>query len=59
MASQTIRYRVRKGDTLSEIAHRFNIPTRELMKQNRLILGDILNIDDKLNIHLDPKKHKQ
>jgi membrane-bound lytic murein transglycosylase D len=35
-AAASDKYRVRKGDTLTEIAHRFNVSVRELMDTNNL-----------------------
>lgn len=53
MATQTITYKVKPDDTLSEIAEQFYISTRELMRQNNINDGDILRAGTMLTITIN------
>ncbi|MBC8519583.1 MAG: transglycosylase SLT domain-containing protein [Gammaproteobacteria bacterium] len=53
MATQTITYKVKPDDTLSEIAEQFYISTKELMRQNGINDGDILKAGTVLAITIN------
>jgi LysM repeat protein len=48
--SNVFRYKVRNGDTISEIAHKFGIPVVEIMKWNRLT-NTRINMGETLKIY--------
>ena len=47
---ETITYTVKAGDTLSGIAARYDLATRDLMRLNQLDEGDILTVGQKLRV---------
>jgi membrane-bound lytic murein transglycosylase D len=49
-------YKVRRGDTLSEIADRFNVTVRELMTWNRLRQSSSLRTGQRLVLYVDPSR---
>ena len=49
-------YKVRRGDTLSEIAERFNVTVRELMTWNRLRQSSSLRTGQRLVLYVDPSR---
>jgi membrane-bound lytic murein transglycosylase D len=49
-------YKVRRGDTLSEIADRFNVSVRELMTWNRLRQSSSLRTGQRLVLYVDPNR---
>jgi membrane-bound lytic murein transglycosylase D len=54
-ASQ-MTYKVRRGDTLSEIADKFNVTVRELMTWNRLRLSSSLRTGQRLVLYVDSSR---
>jgi membrane-bound lytic murein transglycosylase D len=50
---QVVRYRVRNGDTLWDIARRFGVRTRDLQKWNGLSRGRLIHPGDRLKIYVD------
>jgi membrane-bound lytic murein transglycosylase D len=57
-ASETTRmtYKVRRGDTLSQIAQRFNVTIRELMGWNQLRSASALRAGQRLILYVDPSR---
>ncbi|OCA53654.1 murein transglycosylase D [Photorhabdus namnaonensis] len=51
--SQQSQYKVRSGDTLSAIAKRFNVSTRELQRMNNLRTARLLKIGQVLRVNND------
>jgi membrane-bound lytic murein transglycosylase D len=51
-----ITYKVRRGDTLSEIADRFDVSVRELMTWNRLRQSSSLRAGQRLVVYVDPDR---
>ena len=51
-----ITYKVRRGDTLSEIADRFDVSVRELMTWNRLRQSSSLRTGQRLVLYVDPSR---
>jgi membrane-bound lytic murein transglycosylase D len=49
-------YQVRRGDTLSEIAERFNVTVRELMAWNDLRSASSLRAGQRLILYVDPSR---
>jgi membrane-bound lytic murein transglycosylase D len=49
-------YQVRRGDTLSEIADKFNVSVRELMTWNRLRQSSSLRTGQRLVLYIDPSR---
>ena len=47
-------YHVRRGDTLSEIAEKFNVSVRQLMTWNRLRQSSSLRAGQRLVVYVDP-----
>ncbi|MGW8168712.1 MAG: C40 family peptidase [Sulfurovaceae bacterium] len=43
-------YKIRKGDTLTEIAHKYHVKTSELRRANNISLGEKLDIGRKITI---------
>jgi membrane-bound lytic murein transglycosylase D len=54
--SSRMTYKVRRGDTLSEIADRFNVSVRELMTWNRLRQSSSLRTGQRLVLYVDPNR---
>jgi membrane-bound lytic murein transglycosylase D len=54
--STRMTYKVRRGDTLSEIADRFNVSVRELMTWNRLRQSSSLRTGQRLVLYVDPSR---
>jgi membrane-bound lytic murein transglycosylase D len=52
--TERIRYTVRRGDTLSEIAMRYGTSTRKLRRWNRI--GKYIHPGDRLTIHVAPRQ---
>ncbi len=48
-----VRYRVRSGDTLSEIAQRFHIPLSSLVRINQMGRRTVLHPDDELIVYAE------
>ena len=54
--SSKLTYKVRRGDTLSEIADRYNVTVRELMTWNRLRQSSSLRTGQRLVLYaIDPR----
>jgi membrane-bound lytic murein transglycosylase D len=53
--SSRITYRVRRGDTLSEIAERFDVSVRQLMTWNQLRQSASLRAGQRLVVYTDPR----
>ena len=49
-------YKVRNGDTLSEIAERFNVTVRQLMTWNRLRTSSSLRAGQRLVVYPDASR---
>ena len=49
-------YKVEKGDALRRIAHRFNVPTTELMRLNHLDESSIIKIGQNLKLPMSQEK---
>jgi membrane-bound lytic murein transglycosylase D len=49
-------YHVRKGDTLSEIAEKFNVSVRQLMTWNRIRHSTSLRAGQRLVVYADPQR---
>jgi membrane-bound lytic murein transglycosylase D len=54
--STRMTYKVRHGDTLSEIADKFNVSVRELMTWNRLRESSSLRAGQRLVLYVDPSR---
>jgi membrane-bound lytic murein transglycosylase D len=49
-------YKVRRGDTLSQIAERFNVSVRQLMTWNQMRQSTSLRAGQRLVIYVDPQR---
>jgi membrane-bound lytic murein transglycosylase D len=54
--SERVTYKVKRGDTLSEIADKFNVSVRELMTWNRLRQSASLRTGQRLVLYVDPSR---
>ena len=54
--SSRMTYRVQSGDTLSEIAERFNVSVRQLMSWNQLRSATSLRAGQRIVIYVDPRR---
>jgi membrane-bound lytic murein transglycosylase D len=54
--STRMTYQVRRGDTLSEIAEKFNVSVRQLMTWNRLRQSSSLRTGQRLVVYADPQR---
>ena len=54
--SSRITYKVRRGDTLSEIAERFDVSVRQLMTWNQLRQSTSLRAGQRLVVYTDPRR---
>lgn len=54
--SSRMSYKVRSGDTLSEIAARFNVSVRQLMSWNNLRSSSALRAGQRIVIYVDPRR---
>jgi membrane-bound lytic murein transglycosylase D len=54
--SSRMSYKVRSGDTLSEIAEKFNVSVRELMAWNQLRQTTSLRAGQRLVVYVDPRR---
>jgi peptidoglycan lytic transglycosylase D len=54
--SSRMTYKVRHGDTLSEIADRYNVTVRQLMTWNRLRQSSSLRTGQRLVLYVDPSR---
>ena len=54
--SNRMTYKVKRGDTLSEIADKFNVSVRELMTWNRLRESSSLRTGQRLVVYVDPSR---
>jgi membrane-bound lytic murein transglycosylase D len=54
--STRMTYQVRRGDTLSEIADRFNVSVNQLQNWNRMRRSTSLKAGQKLVVYADPRK---
>jgi membrane-bound lytic murein transglycosylase D len=54
--SSRISYKVRRGDTLSEIAERFDVSVRQLMTWNQLRQSTSLRAGQRLVVYTDPRR---
>ena len=54
--SNRLTYKVRRGDTLSEIADKFNVSVRELMTWNRLRESSSLRTGQRLVVYVDSNR---
>jgi membrane-bound lytic murein transglycosylase D len=50
-------YKVRRGDTLSEIADRYNVSVRQLMTWNRLRQSSSLRTGQRLVLYVDSSRN--
>lgn len=50
---RTVYYKVRNGDTISDIAGRFNVAINDIGKWNDLNLQEILKLGQKLKLYVD------
>jgi len=49
-------YKVRRGDTLSQIAERFNVSVRQLMTWNQIRQSTSLRAGQRLVVYVDPRR---
>jgi membrane-bound lytic murein transglycosylase D len=49
-------YQVRRGDTLSQIAEKFNVSVRQLMTWNRMRQSTSLRAGQRLVVYVDPNR---
>ena len=54
--STRITYKVRRGDTLSEIAERFDVSVRQLMSWNQLRQSTSLRAGQRIVVYVDPRR---
>jgi membrane-bound lytic murein transglycosylase D len=54
--SSRVTYKVKRGDTLSEIADRFDVSVRELMTWNRLRQSSSLRAGQRLVVYTDSSR---
>ena len=54
--STRMTYKVRRGDTLSQIAERFNVSVRQLMTWNQLRTSSTLRAGQRIVIYVDPRR---
>jgi membrane-bound lytic murein transglycosylase D len=54
--STRMTYKVRSGDTLSEIAEKFNVSVRQLMTWNQLRQSTSLRAGQQLVVYVDPRR---
>jgi len=54
--SSRITYKVRSGDTLSEIAEKFNVSVRQLMTWNQLRTSTSLRAGQRIVVYVDPRR---
>jgi membrane-bound lytic murein transglycosylase D len=54
--STRITYKVRSGDTLSEIAERFDVSVRQLMSWNQLRQSSSLRAGQRIVVYVDPRR---
>ena len=54
--STRMTYRVRSGDTLSEIAEKFNVSVRQLMTWNQMRQSASLRAGQRIVIYVDPRR---
>jgi membrane-bound lytic murein transglycosylase D len=54
--STRMTYRVRSGDTLSEIAEKFNVSVRQLMTWNQLRSSSTLRAGQRIVLYVDPRR---
>jgi membrane-bound lytic murein transglycosylase D len=54
--SSRVTYKVRRGDTLSEIAERFDVSVRQLMTWNQLRQSTALRAGQRLVVYTDPRR---
>jgi membrane-bound lytic murein transglycosylase D len=54
--STRITYKVRRGDTLSEIAERFDVSVRQLMTWNQLRQSSSLRAGQRIVVYVDPRR---
>lgn len=54
--STRMTYKVRSGDTLSEIAEKFNVSVRQLMSWNNLRSSSSLRSGQRIVIYVDPRR---
>jgi len=54
--STRVTYKVRSGDTLSEIADKFNVSVSQLMSWNRMRQSSSLRAGQKLVVYADPRR---
>jgi membrane-bound lytic murein transglycosylase D len=57
-ASEATRmtYKVQRGDTLSQIAERFNVSVRQLMTWNQIRSSTSLRAGQKIVVYVDPRR---
>lgn len=54
--STPLTYHVRRGDTLSQIAEKFNVSVRQLMTWNRIRQSTSLRAGQRLVVYVDPRR---
>jgi membrane-bound lytic murein transglycosylase D len=54
--STRMTYKVRSGDTLSEIAEKFNVSVRQLMTWNQLRTATSLRAGQRIVVYVDPRR---
>jgi membrane-bound lytic murein transglycosylase D len=57
LATQRVVYRVRPGDSLWRIAHRFNVTIGSLQKWNGISRHEYLRPGQRLNLYVDPRRY--
>jgi membrane-bound lytic murein transglycosylase D len=49
-------YKVRRGDTLSQIAERFSVSVRQIMSWNQIRQSTSLRAGQRIVVYVDPRK---
>jgi membrane-bound lytic murein transglycosylase D len=49
-------YKVRRGDTLTQIAERFNVSVQQLMTWNQMRQSNSLRAGQKIVVYVDPRR---
>jgi len=54
--SSRVTYKVRRGDTLTQIAERFNVSVQQLMSWNQMRQSNSLRAGQKIVVYVDPRR---
>jgi len=54
--SSRMTYKVRRGDTLTEIAERFNVTVQQLKAWNQIRQSSSLKAGQKIVVYVDPRR---